>query len=236
MACEFFALGGGERGQQVPIRGRVERHPLPLAIDDQPHRDALHAAGRKLRPHLLPQQRRDFIAVQPVDDPPRFLGPHQVGVDLPRMGQRFLDRLFRDLVEHQPMDRHLRLEQLVEMPTDGLAFAVFVRRQIQVFGLLDQPLELADLGRLAGRDDIERIEILVDIHAQPRPGLIAIFVGNLAGPLRQIADVADAGLDREPAAQKLADRAGLGGRLDDHQGFGRTVCGLFLRHAKSWLK
>ena len=29
--------------QQIPIRRRMKRHPLPLPIDDQPHRHALHA-------------------------------------------------------------------------------------------------------------------------------------------------------------------------------------------------
>ncbi len=79
---KLLAVGLGERAEQVPVRGRDEGHPLPLALDDQPHRHALHAAGRQLRPHLAPQQRRNFVAVQPIDDPPRFLGPHQIVVDL----------------------------------------------------------------------------------------------------------------------------------------------------------
>ncbi len=116
-----------------------EGHPLPLALDDQPHRHALHAAGRKPRPNLPPQQRRDVVAVQPVDDPPHLLGPDQVLVDL-RAGcfKRVADRLFGDLVKHQPMHRHLRLEHLAKMPTDGLALAVFVRRQIEFFGVFQQ--------------------------------------------------------------------------------------------------
>ena len=42
---ERFAARFGQRADQVPIRGRDERHPLPLALDDQPHRHALHASG-----------------------------------------------------------------------------------------------------------------------------------------------------------------------------------------------
>ena len=68
-----------------------------------------------------------------------------------RLLERFADRLFGDLVEHQPVDRHLRLQHLAEVPTDGLALAVFVRRQIEVLGVLQQALELADLlGLVAG--------------------------------------------------------------------------------------
>ena len=63
-----------------------------------------------------------------LQDPPRLLGLDKVFVDLSGVRKRFLDRLFRDLVKHQPMYGHLRLEQLVQMPTDGLAFAIFVGR------------------------------------------------------------------------------------------------------------
>ena len=75
----------GKRAQQVPERGRHERHPLPLALDDQPHGHALHAAGRKPRPNFRHSRGRDVIAVKAIDDPPDFLGPNQVVVDLARM-------------------------------------------------------------------------------------------------------------------------------------------------------
>ena len=81
------------------------------------------------------------------------------------------------------------------MPTDGLAFAVFVRRQIQVVGVLELVLEQLDLLRLARRDDVDRREIVVDVHAQVGPLLALVLRGNLLGALRQVADVADAGLD-----------------------------------------
>ncbi len=137
---ERFAARFGERADQVPIRGRDERHPLPLALDDQPHRHALHAAGRQLRPHLAPQQRRNLVAIQPVDDPPGFLRPHQVVVDLARMRQRFLDGFLGDFVKYQAMHRHLGLEQLLQMPTDRFALAVFVGRQVEIAGALEQVL------------------------------------------------------------------------------------------------
>ncbi len=78
---ERFSAGFGERGHQVPVGGRAKGHALPLALDDQPHGHALHSAGRKLRPNLPPQERRDVVAVKPVDDPPHFLCPHQGLVD-----------------------------------------------------------------------------------------------------------------------------------------------------------
>ncbi len=107
---KFLIAGVGEQAEQVPIRGLVECHPLSLALDNQADRGALHATGRKPRANFLPQQRRDLVAEEPIDDPPRLLGFNEVFVDLPGMRKRFLDRLFRDFVEHQPMHGHLWLE------------------------------------------------------------------------------------------------------------------------------
>ena len=207
----------GEGAQQVPVRGRREGHPLPFALDDQPHGHALHAAGREPRANLPPQQRGNVVAVQAIDDPADFLGPDQVVVDLAGVLQGVADRLFGDFVEHQPMDRHLRLQHLAEVPTDGLSLAVFVRRQIEVLGVLQQVLELADLLALLAGNDVDRLEVVVDVDAQVGPVLLLVLLGDFLGPLRQVADVADAGLDGVAAAEELADRPGLGGRLDDHQ-------------------
>ncbi len=135
------------------------------------------------------------------------------------MGQSLLDGFFRDLVKHQPMHRHLGLQQFMKMPTDGLPFAVFVRRQVQVFGVFEQALQFFDLGRFSGRHDIDRIEVVVDINPQVGPVLAFEFGRNLFGPLGQISDVANAGLDRVAVAQKLANRAGFGWRFDDHERF-----------------
>ena len=35
-------------------------------------------------PHLAPQQRRHFVAVEPIENAARFLGPHQAVVDIAR--------------------------------------------------------------------------------------------------------------------------------------------------------
>src|SRR5688500_1404196 len=62
----------GEQAKEVPVRRRDERHSLPLALHDQPHCYALYAAGRELGTHFPPQQGRDFVPVQPIDNPPSF--------------------------------------------------------------------------------------------------------------------------------------------------------------------
>ena len=125
-----------KRGQQIPIGGCDKRHALAFALDNQPHRDALDPAGREPRADLPPQQRRNLVAEQPVDNPPRFLGSRQGVVDVARVLQRLMDRLAGDFVKHRPVDRDFRVQQLAEVPTDGLPLAVFVRRQVQFAGLL----------------------------------------------------------------------------------------------------
>ena len=94
---------------------------------------------------------RDLVAVQAVEDAAGFLGADQAVVDVAGRLDRLLDRVLGDLVEHQAVDRHLRLEQLEQVPADGLSLAVFVRREVQRVGLLELVLEQLDLLALAGR-------------------------------------------------------------------------------------
>ncbi len=69
-----LAGGVGERAQQVPIGGRLEGHALPLALDNQPHGDALDPPGRQSRAYFPPQQGRNVIAIEAIDDAANLLG------------------------------------------------------------------------------------------------------------------------------------------------------------------
>ena len=69
------------------------------------------------------------------------------------------------------------------MPTDGLSFAVFVRRQVEVLGVLQSGLQLADLRGLLRRNDVDRIEILGDIHSQVGPIFLLELLGHFFGPV-----------------------------------------------------
>ena len=114
-------------------------HPLPLALHDQPHGHALHPARRQTGPDLLPQQLRDVVAVEPIENAARFLSPHEAFVDIARILQGLLDGRPSDLVKHQAVHRYLGFQQLIQMPTDGLPFTVLVRRQIKILGFLEPP-------------------------------------------------------------------------------------------------
>src|SRR5437773_1287929 len=77
--------------------------------------------------------------------PPGLLRVHLLGVDLAGMEEGRLDRALRDLVEHDPEGFSLRHPQLFrEVPADGLAFAIRVRRDVQRVGLLRRLLELVE--------------------------------------------------------------------------------------------
>ena len=135
---------GSKMPLDVPVAGGDEGAALALALDDEPHGDRLHAPGGEALHDLLPEHRRDLVAVEPVEDAPRLLRVDEPLVDLARLPERALDRVARDLVEDHPADRHLRLQLLEQVPGDRLALAVFVRREQELVGVLELALQVGD--------------------------------------------------------------------------------------------
>ena len=84
---------GIERRHEIPVLGRHECDALPLALHDEARGDGLHAAGGQPAGHLLPEDGRDLVAVEAVEDPPRLLRVDEAFVDHARLAQRSLDRL-----------------------------------------------------------------------------------------------------------------------------------------------
>ena len=123
-----------------PVFARLERLDLFLALDDHAQRRRLHAAGGQAALHLAPQHRRQVEADQIVQRAARLLRVDQVERELARIGDRFLDRVRRDLGKHDAM-HGLAFEQvalaqdLVDVPRDRLAFAIQVGREIERVGL-----------------------------------------------------------------------------------------------------
>ena len=208
----------------IPPAGADEGHPLALALHDQACRHGLDAAGGEPARDLAPEDGRDLVAVQAVEDPPGLLRVDQAHVDLPRLLERALDRRAGDLVEDHPPDRHLRLQHLDQVPGDGLALAILVRREQELLRV-GQPLaQLADLALLVGVDDVQRLEVVLDVDAETRPGLLLELVRNLLRAGRQVANVADGGIDHEVVAEVRGDRPRLRRGLDDHQPFACFRC------------
>ena len=92
---ERLAALGREDRLERPVLAGGERLDLPLALDDEPHRDGLDAAGRQAGADLPAQERAQRVADEPVDDPAGLLGVDEVRVDVARMGERLADRALR---------------------------------------------------------------------------------------------------------------------------------------------
>jgi hypothetical protein len=106
---------------------------------------------------------------------------------------------------------HLGLERLEQVPGDGLALAVLVGGEVELVRVLEQRLELGHLRPLVRRDDVEGLEVVVDVDAEPRPRLALVAGGDVGGVARQVADVADGAVDGVARPRKLAIFLALAG-------------------------
>ncbi len=191
----------GERHLEIPVAGRPEAHPLPLALHDQSNRRALHPASRGARADLAPQHRRHLEPVEAIEDAAGLLGVDQPVVDPPPVLDGVLDGGAGDLVEHHALHGHRRLQGLQEVPGDRLALAVLVGGEVQLVGLLERGPEVAD-HVLAG-DLVGGLEAVVDVDAEALLG--------------QVGDVADGRLHDEVAPEEPGDGLRLGRRFDDDE-------------------
>ncbi len=193
-------LAGADPRVEVPVAAAVEGASFFLAFDDQPHRDALDTARTQSGLDLLPEHRRQHVAIQAVEDAPAFLRVDQLEVDVAGLIDGLADGFLGDLVKDDPLDRALGLQHLAQVPADRLTLTVRVGRQQHFGGFLDGGLELPDPRLPVRRDDVVRLEAVVHVHAHPPPRLLLDRLGDLAGVLGQIADMPHARLDPELVA------------------------------------
>ena len=151
-------------GDRPVVRG-FELHSKSFALHDDARSDGLHASGRQALANLAPQHRGDLVAIQPVENATGLLSLDHVVVQLASVRDRLTDCLWRDFVEDHAVHGHLRLEQLDQVPRDGLALAVLVSGEVESVGLLQQVLELCDLRLLVGSDDVDRREAVVRVDS-----------------------------------------------------------------------
>ena len=211
-----FEGAGVERREEIPVLGRPECHTLALALDDEAGRHRLHAPGREPAGHLLPQHGRDLVAVQPIEDPARFLSVDEAVVDVARLLEGASDGVLRDLVEDHAAHRHLGLQHLDEVPGDRLAFAVLVRREKELVRAGEPLLEVGDDLLLARIDDVVRLEVLGDVDAE-RAEPLALSLGNVPRAIGEVANVAYARSDRVVLSEVALDGSRLRRRLDDDE-------------------
>ena len=83
----------GERRRRAALEPRLDRPvllghegaDLALALADDAHRDRLHAPGREPAADLLPEERAELVADEPVEDAARLLRVEAVLVELARV-------------------------------------------------------------------------------------------------------------------------------------------------------
>src|SRR5262249_19808645 len=138
-------------------------------------------------------------------------------VDVARLLERALDRVARDLVEDHPPRRNLRLQHLEQVPGDRFALAILVRREQELVGIGELLAKLRDRFLLVGVDDVERLEAVLDVHSETCPRLSLVLLRDLGRTVRQIANVADGGLDDEVRPEIAGNRPRLRRGLDDDQ-------------------
>src|SRR2546426_7413204 len=206
--------GCGEICINRPVFLLLEGLNFALALYDQPQSDGLHPAGGQATPDLVPKQRRDLVTYEAVKDAARLLRIHQMPVNAARVFEGLAHSALRNLVEGDAADAFAFLffllfllslgavtQLLGQVRSDGFAFAIRVRRQIDRIRGIGQLLELCDDFFFAGNDDVFRIEIIIDVDTE--------------GALGQILDVTERGFDGETLTQIFLDGLRLGRRLDD---------------------
>ena len=194
---------GEERGSPARARPPAERRPIARGPQTIP------AAT------FFPQERRDLVAHDAVEDPTGLLGVDPVLVDRVRVLEGAVDLGFGDGRED-----HAALACPGSIPSSSarchaiasLAVKVGCEPDVAAAGQLSlAALEVGDLFFFAGEDLVGGLELLLEVHARDRA------LDTLGVPARQVADVADAGQDHVPGPQVLIDRLGLGRRLDDDE-------------------
>ncbi len=129
----------------MPVLLGDELLDLALAISHELQRHRLDAPGAEASPHLVPQQRADFVADEAVENAAGSLRGHHLLIDDAGILQRILDRLLADLVEHEAVYLPLLAAELVrQMPADRLSLAIRVGGDVDVGRLFGCVLQLFD--------------------------------------------------------------------------------------------
>ena len=217
---EVLAVLGCQGGSHVPVVGAGEGDTFPLSVHHEPGGDRLDASGRQLRLDLLPQHRGDLVAVEPVENTSGLLGVDKVVVEFPSVLDGLEDGFLGDLVEDHPLHRHLGFELVEQVPGDCLSLTVTIGGEVELVGLLEQPLELSNRRLLLRGHDVDRCELVIDVHTGARPRLPLVLRRDLGRARREVTDVPLAGPHDVLGSQISANHRRLVGRLDDDKALG----------------
>ena len=203
--CLLVAIGD-KLCHNAEICNRLKVDDLALALNQQTHRNTLHAACRQTRLDLLPEYGRQLETYQAVQHATSLLRIDQIHIDSSRLLDCAEDCLFGDFVEYDTFGCiDGQIQHLGQVPSDSLSLAVLIGSQPHG---LDAMRQLAQLGYhlfLILRDLIDGAKATVEVDTQIL--------------LCEVADMAEARLHDIVLTQKFFDRLCLGRRLDDYQIF-----------------
>ena len=193
-----------QKRTDLPELFGLELLDLAFAVDDEADGDRLHPAGTQMLGELAAQQRAELVADDPVQEAAGFLRRHAVHINGAGAGKCTLHGRLGDLVErHAPSLGVGQGQRLLQVPGDGLAFAVRVGGEIDRLGrrgLLLQP----------GQQFLAVLQDAVGRHP-------AVFDVDAEAALGQVADMALARHDVVIRPQILIDGLRLRRRFDDHE-------------------
>ena len=163
----------------------------------------MHPSGGKSLADLLPQERADLVAHDAVQHPAGLLGIHQLLVDAPGVLHAVFNAGLGDLIKGHPVRlRFIQLQELRQVPADGLSLTIGVGRQVHIVALFGLGAQL--FYQLALALDILIVwgKVILHIHAHP---------GS-----RQVAHMAHRGHHFIVGAKVLLDGMRLGRGFHDH--------------------
>ena len=212
-AVHTVVMGGEGRGGvvlQVNVQRPVflghEIRDLLFPLRHQPDSYGLDTPCGQPAPYLLPQQGRELIAHDTIQHAPRLLRVHQILVDGAGMLDGILHHLFGDLVERHALRLAVRqLQQMLQMPADGLSLSIRVGGEIDSLALVSGGFQILD-------------NILFSLDGAVVGGKISLHV-HAKGALGQVTQVSHAGLDHVIRSQIFADGLCLCRGLHDNQVF-----------------
>ena len=185
---------------QRPVFLRLEGADLVFTIHDQTGGHGLDAAGRKASSDLLPQQRRQLVTDDAVQNTSCLLGIYQIVVNISGVCNGFPNHLLGNLVEGDTVCFGVReIQEFLQMPGNSFSLPVRVSCQVDRVYLFGGGLQFFDQIFLALDRDILGGEITLQVHAH--------------GGFGKIPQMAHTCLDGIVRAQIFTNGFRLGGRL-----------------------
>ena len=202
LATRLAAVRRLQQRLDGPVFLRHKCADLVLAVHDQTGCNALHTACGQTALDLAPQERRQLIANDSIENAACLLCIYQIDINIARVLDTRADRLLGDLVKgHAAGIFVLELEQLLDMPRNRFSLAVRVSCEIDEIALADFAADFLDDFIFTLDRHIFRLEIVLDIDAH--------FL------FRQIAQMSHRSLDDIVRTEIFSDRLCLGRGLHD---------------------